>query len=198
MLRQAQVITEISLGANNPRLVRIIAQQAALFSIQQNYSQAETLYARALAALEASVPEHHPNIFHLRCKLAWCYYKQFKLDQAEQYRRKALEGKDKFFGNEYPNFAKTLQEPAEICSKLAKYDQVTDNFLCLIIKGRNVRRQSFVYQRGIHWKGQRFRDYRVVNTSCSVELYKRKLSKGFRITRAGVDTSRTGFWVSIR
>jgi tetratricopeptide (TPR) repeat protein len=127
VLRQAQVITEISLGANNPRLVRIIAQQAALFSIQQNYSQAETLYARALAALEASVPEHHPNIYHLRCKLAWCYYKQFKLDQAEQYRRKALEGKDKFFGNEYPNFAKTLQELAEICSKLAKYDQVNNN-----------------------------------------------------------------------
>jgi tetratricopeptide (TPR) repeat protein len=96
-----------------------------MYGLQGNFSQAESLFEKAVTMLESLHPEGHPAILNVKLKLAWILSKQNKFDKSLEILTKSNQTRDQQLHKDWPDIVKTLQELADINSKLAKFDQVS-------------------------------------------------------------------------
>ncbi len=87
------------------------------------YSEAETMFRRALEIKEKSLGKDHPDVAMSLNNLAGLYHTQGKYAEAEPMYRRALEICEKSLGTDHPDVATSLNNLAELYRVQGKYDK---------------------------------------------------------------------------
>jgi serine/threonine protein kinase len=106
--------------ANAPRRQDRSDDMSFLMSLAQSFAQArkfeeaESLYRLALALLERTRKQNHPEVFKACLKLADTYFAQGKMSHAEPLYFQAVEIQTQVLGPEHQNIAGTLEKIGEM------------------------------------------------------------------------------------
>jgi serine/threonine protein kinase len=87
---------------------------AQSFAEARKFEEAESLYRIALALLERTRKQCHPEVFKACLKLADTYFAQGKMSQAEPLYFQAVEIQTQVLGPEHPHIARTLEKIGEL------------------------------------------------------------------------------------
>lgn len=87
---------------------------AQSFAQARKFEEAESLYRIALALLERTRKQSHPEVFKACLKLADTYFAQGKMSQAEPLYFQAVEIQTQVLGPEHPHIAGTLEKIGEL------------------------------------------------------------------------------------
>jgi len=96
---------------------------AQSFAQARKFEEAESLYRIALALLERTRKQNHPEVFKACLKLADTYFVQGKMQQAEPLYFQAVEIQTQVLGPEHQHIAATLEKIGEVHYVLKDYPQ---------------------------------------------------------------------------
>ena len=96
---------------------------AQSFAQARKFEEAESLYRVALALLERTRKQSHPEVFKACLKLADTYFAQGKMPQAEPLYFQAVEIQTQVLGPEHPHIAGTLEKIGELHYQQKDYAQ---------------------------------------------------------------------------
>jgi tetratricopeptide (TPR) repeat protein len=107
----------------------LLKQIGSYLKDRARYTEAEPLYARALAIREQQLGSDHPNTATILNNLAGLYCNQGKYEQAEPLYIRALAITEQQLGSDHPDTASTLNNLAELYRNQGKYEQAEPLFL---------------------------------------------------------------------
>jgi CHAT domain-containing protein/Tfp pilus assembly protein PilF len=114
-------IREKALGPDHPHTAASLANLAGIYDAQGRYSEAETLYRRALAVQEKALGPDHPDTAASLVSLAGIYDAQGRYSEAETLYRRALAVREKALGPDHPETAASLARLANIYGSQGRY-----------------------------------------------------------------------------
>ncbi|MFH0904550.1 MAG: tetratricopeptide repeat protein [Methanobacteriota archaeon] len=118
----------------------LLLNQAGLFlDDHDRYTEAETMYIRALKIYEKSLGKDHSNVATLISNLATHYNVQGKYDESEPLYRHALEIKEKLIGKDHPEVATLFNNLATLYYEQGKYDDAELLYKCAL----EIKEKSF-------------------------------------------------------
>jgi tetratricopeptide (TPR) repeat protein len=116
-------------GTRDPRLARTLNDLAAVYSTQEKYAEAESLYYRALEILKNALGAEHPDLATTLNNVAVLYDAQGRYSEAEALYRRALAIDEKALGPEHGDIATDLHNLAALYENQGKYTEAEPLYL---------------------------------------------------------------------
>jgi len=119
---------ETALGEHS-ELAETLNILAEIYTLQVNYTDAESLFLRSLEIWEKALGTEHPNVAATLNNLAFLYREMGRYAAAEPLHLRSLEIKEKALGKEHPDVAKTLNNLASLYREMGRYEDAEPLYL---------------------------------------------------------------------
>src|SRR6185369_75287 len=110
----------------DPNIAYSIGDLGDLYYLKKDYSRAESLYQRALAILENSLPQTDPTLATFMKRLGKVYVGKGEYAHAQLLYQRALQVEEKALGSDHVVIASTLEDYADLLSKMNRLDEAQE------------------------------------------------------------------------
>ncbi len=123
LYREAQGITEATLGTDNPAYATCLNNLAGLLHATDRFDEAEPLYREAIRIGEATLGKDHPDYATRLNNLAGLLRTTGRTDEAEPLYREAIQIDEATLGKDHPDYATRLNNLAVLYANKQQWDE---------------------------------------------------------------------------